>query len=133
MAQFDCYLPAGAPFRTLQPGDKGIVVYPEYYQEFEKNNEDIPEEDREYHTIYWYDTGYREYIYPDRVKRCAGLRNKRLCSTCKDNELCSHLREIAHCDISEFRKGKRDIDICKERKCKQRFYCWTHRLIQIGK
>jgi len=117
------------PIRLPQAGDKGIVVYPYFYQDFE-NIEDIPEENREYDTVYWYDHQRREHIHPEEVKPCAGLRNKRLCSTCKHEELCSHLREIALCDNSRFRREKINTDICKARNCRHLFYCGTNRFLE---
>jgi len=114
---------------NVPAGSKGIVVYPVFFQDYE-NIEDIPEEDRDFPTVYWYDLVRREHIHPDEVKRCEGLRNKKKCGVCKDNELCSKLREVALCDISEFRRGKININVCKARKCKHVFFCGTRRLVQ---
>lgn len=74
------------------------------------------------------------YGYFGNMHRCKGMKDINLCKQCEHSSLCSHLRDIVRCDISEFgqlrREGKYNPDICKQRQCKHLWVCGTKRFIQ---
>ncbi len=111
---------------SIPDGSKGIVIEETWFTRLETGEE-------EHYGVYWFYSGKAYQCPIQMLRHCEGEKRKKLCKECEHNDLCPHLKEIVLCDISEFRKGKIDIDVCKERKCKQLFYCGSHRFIQIGK
>jgi hypothetical protein len=106
-----------ALFETRQ-GFRGIVI------EYWRGTSDK-------YDVYWFDNGSIEpRVHSNWIKRCSGLRNKKLCNECGHNDFCN----IARCDISEFAQlrgeGKYNPDVCKQRQCKYLGRCLTTRFIQ---
>lgn len=101
--------------RVVAPeGSKGIVIL--------KYAEDTPPD----YDVYWYNSGVMGVIKED-VKCCEGMENKRLCGWCEYNDICPDLAKIVRCDISEFAEwrveGERDLDVCRQRKCRHLSTC----------
>lgn len=111
-------------------GLRGVIVRLEY----------LPK-DRYQPSGYWYDVKLFnsppelmpiEGGFASDFKICEKIRDK--CNNCGINEICPHLPDIARCEFSEFGQmrgeGKRDNDVCEQRKCEHRFLCATKRFIQ---
>lgn len=86
--------------------------------------------------VYWF-TGDIYSLYEGELERCIGFESGE-CRGCIEEDLCSHLQEIMHCEFSEFgqwrNKGKTigmpvDTEACI--KCLHRSLCWGQRFIQV--